>query len=218
MADIKEVLSEFSQIEILGEVLRRDRIERASSPMGMHLVNALSTFGTKGQDEVRRANAARNNRDLTKKAAGNVRTWNPAEAPGKPTGLPVQEVIHSPMQPGKPQAQQVKAQPSASQPSEKRSVPVAGTEIAFNNLGVSAKEAGEAISSLSKAMKSEAGSAYAPLASATAADIPNRPTKVLDKFGIEQVRAYLKNAKIEVTEGTTDREMAALVIKNFKPA
>ena len=82
MADIKEVLSEFSQIEILGEVLRRDRIERASSPMGMHLVNALSTFGTKGQDEVRRANAARNNRDLTKKAAGNVRTWNPAEAPG----------------------------------------------------------------------------------------------------------------------------------------
>jgi len=160
----------------------------------MHIVNALSTFGTKGQDEVRKANAARLNRAPVAKSATTATQWIPAERPGKPTGLPTSEVIESPLKPAKPQALPVsKAQPSqattekaapVAQPSEKRSVQVVETETAFQDL-VNAKPA----------------------------DIPTRPTKVLELYGIEQIKTYLEISGVEIKEGASEREIAGLLIQ-----
>jgi len=180
-------------LEHLSEALRLDRLERASSPVSMHIVNALATFGTAGQNEVRKANAARLSRQPVAKSQGEPRQWKPGETLGKPTGLPVSVVIESPLNPGKQQAQQSKAQPlqattekpaPAAPPSEKRSVQVAETKPEFQDL-----------------------------VNATSSDIPTRPTKVLEMYGLEQIKTYLELSGVEIKEGASEREIAALLIQ-----
>ncbi len=180
-------------LEHLSEALRLDRLERASSPVSMHIVNALATFGTAGQNEVRKANAARLSRQPVAKSQGEPRQWNPAEKPGKITGLPVSEVIESPLKPATSQAQQPKAQPSqaitekpapVAQQSEKRGAQVAETETAFQDL-VNAKPA----------------------------DIPTRPTKVLEMYGLDQIKTYLEISGVEIKDGASEREIAGLLIQ-----
>ena len=191
-------------LEHLSEALRLDRLERASSPVSMHIVNALATFGTAGQNEVRKANAARLSRQPVAKSQGEPRQWNPAEKPGKITGLPVSEVIESPLNPGKPQAPQSKPQPSqatteksapVAPPSEKRSAQVAEISVS-PDAETSAKMA-----------------EFQDLVNAKPSDIPNRPTKVLEMYGLDQIKTYLELSGVEIKEGASEREIAGLLIQ-----
>ena len=194
-------------LEHLSEAFRLVRLERASSPVSMHIVNALATFGTAGQNEVRKANAARLSRQPVAKSQGEPRQWNPAEKPGKITGLPVSEVIESPLNPGKPQAPQSKAQPS--QATTEKPAPVApqsekrSAQVAEINVSPDAE---------SSVKMSE----FQDLVNATPADIPTRPTKVLEMYGIEQIRTYLELSGVEIKEGASEREIAALLIQTAK--
>ena len=182
----------------LGEALRLARLENATSAVGLHIVNALATFGSKGQDKVRAADQARRNRSNTGKAsvpASKAREWKPGEQMGKPTGLPAQEVIVSPMQPGKP------AQPrpqAANQLPEKKDVPVAEISVS--------KDAETAVK-MSGFQRIET---YKNAAEIT------RPTKALELFGVEQIRAYLKLKGKAVPDTNTDRQAGAALIAYFQ--
>lgn len=182
----------------LGEALRLARLENATSAVGLHIVNALATFGSKGQDKVRAADQARRNRSNTGKAAvpaSKAREWKPSEQMGKPTGLPAQEVIMSPMQPGKP------AQPrpqSANPLPEKKDVPV--VEISVS------KDAETAVK-MSGFQRIET---YKNVSEIT------RPTKALELFGVEQIRAYLKLKGKAVPDANTDRQAGAALIAHLQ--
>ena len=194
----------------LGEALRLARLENATSAVGLHIVNALATFGSKGQDKVRAADQARRNRSNTGKAvpASNAREWKPGEQMGKPTGLPAQEVIVSPMQPGKP----AQPRPQAANPlPEKKVVPVA--EI---KLGVTAQEASDAIKQFSKDVASQAGTPFSRIETYKNAAEITRPTKALELFGVEQIRAYLKLKGKAVPDTNTDRQAGAALIAHFQ--
>ena len=172
----------------LGEALRLARLENATSAVGLHIVNALATFGSKGQDKVRAADQARRNRSNTGKAVpvSNAREWKPGEQMGKPTGLPAQEVIMSPMQPGKP----AQPRPQAANPlPEKKVVPVAEIKAGFTFQRIET---------------------YNNVAEIT------RPTKALELFGVEQIRAYLKLKGKAVPDGNTDRQAGAALIAYFQ--
>lgn len=187
-------------LEHLSEALRLDRMERASSPVSMHIVNALSTFGSKGQDEVRKADAAAR-KSKAEKPQGQYRQWKPGETLGKAVGLPVSEVIESPMAPGKPQqtASKAKMQGQESRPSENKSVAIAETSIAPET----------------ETNVKMAETDFQDLLNAKPEDIPNRPTKVLERYGIEQIKTYLEISGVEIKEDSTDREIAGLLIKTM---
>lgn len=195
-------------LEHLSEALLLDRMERANSPVSLHIQNALNTFGRVGQDEIRKANAARQNRTATstaKPAAQDPRSWNPVESLGKFQGLPTSEVVQSsPERPKSPPPQR----PSQENPqSEKQSVPVAEISVSKDD-ETTVKMIG-AVDITDKIAPS--------LANAKRIEIPNRPSKVLEKYGIEQIRGYLKRANVEVSAELNDKEIAALLIQNFKP-
>ena len=101
--------------------------------------------------------------------------------------------LESPLKPATSQAQQPKAQPSqaitekpapVAQQSEKRGAQVAETETAFQDL-VNAKPA----------------------------DIPTRPTKVLEMYGLDQIKTYLEISGVEIKDGASEREIAGLLIQ-----
>lgn len=180
-------MTETSQkvIALLSEALTLERLQSANSPAALHICTALNTFGKVGQDEIRKANAARANRapKSTQKpsAAEGPRTWHPGETPGKPTGLPEREVIQSSLgQPIWPTASPAPESPRRAN----LSVPVAETENEFADL-------------------------------TTATEIPKRPTKVLDMFGIDQIKIYLGVDGVEIPDGANDKEIAALLIQHF---
>lgn len=182
-------------LEHLSEALLLDRMERASSPVSLHIQNALNTFGKPGQDEIRKANAARLNRTASSTAKPTVekdpRSWNPAESLGKFQGLPKSEVIQS-----SPKAQA--SSPALASPlSESKSVPVA------------------AISVSKDAETDTTVSEFQDLT--TANETPKRPTKVLEAYGIEQIKMHLELMRVEIPDEANDKEIAALLIQNFKP-
>lgn len=189
-------------LEHLSEALLLDRMERANSPVSLHIQNALNTFGRAGQDEIRKANAARQNRTATstaKPAAQDPRSWNPADSLGKFQGLPTSEVIQSSPQASKPAKE--------SQQLGRQGVPVAAISVS-KDVETTVKTSG-AVDVTDKTPPS--------LANAKRIEIPNRPSKVLEKYGIEQIRGYLSRANVEVSEDLNDKEIAALLIQNFKP-
>lgn len=192
-------------LEHLSEALLLDRMERARSAVSLHIQNALNTFGRIGQDEIRKANAARQNRTATSTAkpvaAQDPRSWNPAESLGKFQGLPKSEVIQS-----SPKAQ-VSSPAPVSPPLENKGVPVA--EISVSKDAETTVKMSDAVDVTDKIAPS--------LANAKRIEIPNRPSKVLEKYGIEQIRGYLSRANVEVSDEFNDKEIAALLIQNFKP-
>ena len=182
-------------IALLSEALTLERLQSASSAAGTHICTALNTFGKAGQDEIRKANAARANRTASSTAKPTVaqdpRSWNPAESLGKFPGLPTREVIQS-----NPQAQA--SSPAKESPrSGNKSVPV--VEISVS------KDADTAVKM----------SGFEDLTTAT--EMPKRPTKVLEAYGIEQIKMYLELMRVEIPDEANDKEIAAMLIQNFKP-
>lgn len=201
-------MTETSQkvIALLSEALTLERIQSANSPAAIHICTALNTFGKAGQDEIRKANAARANRVIksTQKPAseGGPRTWNPGETPGKPNGLPVREQIQSSLKP------KTDNPAPESQRSQKRSV---------SGAGIKAEDMPEINKTISDAFKSASISGtegeFQDLTKAT--EIQKRPTKVLEAYGIEQIKMYLELSAVEVPGGANDKEVAALLIQHF---
>lgn len=195
----------------LGEALRLSRLENATSAVGLHIVNALATFGTKGQDKVRAADAARRNRansasTLNTQPASNAREWKPAVATGKPSALPAKETVELPMQ-SKAQPQSTKsAEPESPQPVKS---PAQVAEIKAEDMPKITK-------SLSDAMNTVSGSAFQRIETYKNAGEITRPTKALELFGIEQIRAYLKLKGKAVSDTASERQAGAALIAHFQ--
>lgn len=188
-------------IALLSEALTMERLQSASSAAGTHICTALNTFGRSGQDEIRKANAARANRTASSTAKPTVaqdpRSWNPAESLGKFQGLPTREEIQSSpkAKAGSPAKESLR--------SENKSVPVAETERIKSNDGTV---------TITNAIEIEG---FQDLTKAT--EMPKRPTKVLEAYGIEQIKMYLDLLRVEIPDDANDKEIAALLIQNFKP-
>ena len=175
--------------EHLEAALRSEKLKGSNTPASVHIVNALRTFGRDGEAIVLKVTNDYRNRATVPMVANTADNAPRTWKPGEGLGKPI----------GLPETQTVETmvQPSSkpqrkereSQPSQKANVTVAETE---------------------QETPSD------PFEGVT--ELPGRPGKVLETYGIEAIRNYLNANGIEFQDGASDREMASTLIANFKKA
>lgn len=175
--------------EHLEAALRSEKLKGSNTPASVHIVNALRTFGRDGEAIVLKVTSDYRNRATVPMVANSAENAPRTWKPGEGLGKPI----------GLPETQTVETmvQPSSKPPrKERENQPLQKTSVSV--------------------VVTEQETQSNPFEGVT--ELPGRPGKVLEVYGIEAVRNYLVSNGIEFQDGASDREMASTLISNFKKA